>query len=288
MPEKKTVKSSEAKVEVKKAKSVNTLNNIQNDSKDVASEKITFSIDKKSFVYAIVFVVIIMVSVGFFVILSDDVDDSDYKKQNDIIVDKDGISLGTPSIDGGNNGIIVNDSKVDDTSLHGTGSISEYDVVSDFSISESEQDTSYILEAGEVVAKVGVVVETDAIDVTLESYEFSTSYIYQEEEDGKNLTDTARAGKQFLIAYFSVNNTGGSSFYVGSSKITLISNNVYTFEPIIYEGYDALPKSKRIYTGTESSGRVVFEIPVSSWSLKIRYSLSGLSISDRFVTWLLD
>ncbi len=267
MPAKKTVKKAQAKQ--------NTTTN--QSMKNQSSEKITFSIDKKSIVYAIVFVALVIVSIGIVGMLSND---SDSEKQDDVIDNAD-VTSDIPAVD--ENDSLLDDSATEDTTLDELDSI----VDSEVSDPDSELDTSYIPEAGEIVSEVGVAVETDAIDVTLDSYELTTSYIYQEDEDGKNLTDTARAGKQFLIADFSVTNKGTVSVYAGSSKITLISGGVYTFEPITYEGYDVLPKSKRIYTDALMRGRVVFEIPLNSGDLKIKYSLSGLSISDRFVTWFL-
>lgn len=266
MPAKKTVKKAQAKQKTTANKSV----------KDQSSEKITFSIDKKSVVYAIVFAVLVIVSIGIVGMLSND---SDPEKQDDIIDNDDVIPDIPPIVEDDS---LLNDSVADDTSLD------EIDPIVDSEVSDSELDTSYIPEAGEIVAQVAVAVETDTIDVTLDSYELATSYIYQEDEGGENLTDTARAGKQFLIADFSVINKGDVSVYAGSTKITLISGGVYTFEPITYEGYDVLPKSKRIYTDVLMSGRVVFEIPLNSGDMKMRYSLSGLSISDRFVTWFLE
>ncbi|NOQ55798.1 MAG: DUF4352 domain-containing protein [Nanohaloarchaea archaeon] len=267
MPAKKTAKKIKSKQKSTVDRSV----------KDQSSDKITFSVDKKSIVYMIAFAVLVIVSIGIVGMLSND---SDSEKQDDII-DNDDVTSDIPAVVEDDS--LLDDSVADDTILDEIDSI----VDSEVSDSDSELDTSYISEAGEIVAEVGVAVETDVIDVTLDSYELSTSHIYQTEDDGENITDTARAGKQFLIADFSVKNKGATSVYIGSTKITLISDGAYTFEPVTYEGYDVLPKSKRIYTGTEINGRVVFEIPLSSEDMKIRYSLSGLSISDRFVTWFL-
>ncbi len=146
---------------------------------------------------------------------------------------------------------------------------------------------AYVPEAGEIVISLDETASTDVLDVKLNSYEVVSSYVYQTEEDGTERTDIAIGGKEFLMANFTVVNKGTISVYVGYGKATLLSGDIYTYEPIVYEGYEGLPKYEKISPGTEMSGIVVFEIPSNSEDVRIRYSFSGLSISERFVTWFL-
>ena len=145
---------------------------------------------------------------------------------------------------------------------------------------------AYIPEAGEIVISLDETASTDALDVSLDSYVIVSSYVYQTEEGGIERADMAIGGKEFIMANFTVVNKGTTSVYIGYGKVTLLSN-IYTYEPIVYEGYDGLPKYEKISPGAEMSGIVVFEIPSNSEDVRIRYSLSGLSISERFVTWFL-
>ncbi|NOQ38153.1 DUF4352 domain-containing protein [archaeon] len=145
----------------------------------------------------------------------------------------------------------------------------------------------YVPEAGEIVVSLDEAVQTDVLDVKFNSYEIVSSYVYQTVENGTERTDNAIAGKQFFMVNFTVINKGALSIYVGYGKVTLLAGDIYIYEPIIYEGYDALPKYKKISSGTEMTGLVLFEIPSNSEDLRIRYSFSGLSISERFATWFL-
>lgn len=146
---------------------------------------------------------------------------------------------------------------------------------------------AYIPEAGEIVASFDEAVQTDVLDVKFNSYEIVSSYVYQAEEGGSERTDTAIAGKVFLIANFTVQNKDTLSIYIGSGKVTLLAGEMYIYDPIVYEGYEELPKYKKISPGTGMTGLVLFEIPANSEDIRIRYSFSGLSISERFATWFL-
>jgi len=255
MPVKKTVKESKSK-------------------KSNSSGKVNVEIDKKHILYAIIILLIIVFALSLKnVEIPSSVDDvGDTLPIDNIPEDTVQDTQTTVDDDVGN--------AVKDTTPVDVAPPEHHDAVDD-------KADAYVPEAGEVVASLDEAVQTDVLDVKFNSYEIVSSYVYQTDEDGTERTDNAIAGKEFFMVNFTVINKGALSIYVGYGKVTLLSGDIYTYEPIVYEGYDALPKYKKVSPGTEMTGLVLFEIPANSEDIKIRYSFSGLSISERFVTWFL-
>ncbi|MCK4927199.1 MAG: DUF4352 domain-containing protein [Candidatus Aenigmarchaeota archaeon] len=243
--------------------------------KSNSSGKVNVEVDKKHILYAIIILLAIVFALSLKNVeipsSADDGDDTlpsdnipeDTVQDTQITVDED---------DAGNT--------VEDTTPVDVAPPVPQDTVDD-------KVDAYVPEAGEIVVSLDEAVQTDVLDVKFNSYEIVSSYVYQTVENGTERTDNAIAGKQFFMVNFTMINKGELSIYVGYGKVTLLAGDIYIYEPIIYEGYDALPKYKKISPGTETTGLVLFEIPSNSEDLRIRYSFSGLSISERFATWFL-
>ncbi|MCK4808292.1 MAG: DUF4352 domain-containing protein [Candidatus Aenigmarchaeota archaeon] len=256
VPAKKTVKKSKSK-------------------KSSSSGKVSLEVDKKHILYAIIILLVIVFALSLKNVeipsSADDVGDT-LPIDN---IPEDTVQDTQTTVDDGDAGNTVKDTTPVDVAP------------------PEPQDTAddnadaYVPEAGEIVASFDEAVQTDVLDIRFNSYETVSSYVYQTVENGTERTDNAIAGKQFFMLNFTVINKGALSVYVGYGKVTLLAGDIYIYDPIVYEGYDALPKYKKISPGTEMTGIVLFEIPSNSEDIRIRYSFSGLSITERFATWFL-
>ena len=256
MPAKKTVKKSKSK-------------------KSNSSGKVNVEVDKKHILYVIIILLAIVFALSLKnVEIPSSADDGDSTAPIDNIPE-DTVQDTPTTIDDNNAGNTVTDTTPVDVAPP---------VPQD---TADDKVDAYVPEAGEIVVSLDEAVQTDVLDVKFNSYEVVSSYVYQTVENGTERTDNAIAGKQFFMVNFTVINKGELSIYVGYGKVTLLSGDIYTYEPIVYEGYDALPKYKKISPGTEMTGLVLFEIPANSEDIRIRYSFSGLSVSERFATWFL-
>ncbi len=241
--------------------------------KSSSSSKINVEIDKKHILYAVILLLIIV-----FALSLRDVEIPSLGDNEDDTAPIDNILEDT-----------VQDQVIDDDVDNTVGDMEPEDVAPpEHQDAVDDKADAYVPEAGEiVVASLDEMVQTDVLDVKFNSYETVLNYTYQAEEGGDERIDTAIPGKEFLIINFTVWNKDTLSVYIGSGKVTLLAGEMYTYDPIVYEGYEGLPKYKKISPGTEMTGLVLFEIPLNSEDIRIRYSFSGLSIDERFVTWFL-
>ena len=239
-----------------------------------SSSKINVEIDKKHILYTVILLLIIVFALSLRDVEIPSLGDNE----------KDTAPIDNILEDTVQDPVIDDDNNADNT----VGDMEPEDIVPpEPEPIDDETVDAYVPEAGEIVASLDETVQTDVLDVKFNSYETVSSYVYQAEEGGSERTDNAIAGKEFLIINFTVWNKDTLSVYIGSGKVTLLAGEMYTYDPIVYEGYEGLPKYKKISPGTEMTGLVLFEIPLNSEDIRIRYSFSGLSIDERFATWFL-
>lgn len=240
----------------------------------VLSGKVTVEFEKKYIIYAVVFLLLIIFLIN--------VKDVDFSFSKDVSDSADYDDIGRDGADA------VPD-RSQDISEPDPLPVPDLPVdIPDKPLPEPEvEDDTYLPVAGEVVVSLGGTAETELLDVTFHSFEIVSNYTYQVVENGTEMTDYPMAGKVFIIADFSVLNKHTSSMYMGYGRIILITGDGYIYDPIRYEGYDGLPRYEKVYSGNEIYGPVIFEIPFNSEDLKIQYSFSGLSMTQRFATWFL-
>ena len=132
--------------------------------------------------------------------------------------------------------------------------------------------------------RIGDTAIYEGLELTITSSKVSDRYTYYSDIWEKNMTETASAGKKFVLILAEARNTGSNSEYVGAADFSLSDSNGYRYDATCYLGIGCFPLMQDLYQNDRIKGFILFEIPKDAIGLKLRYDF-GTIYNPHIVTW---
>lgn len=130
---------------------------------------------------------------------------------------------------------------------------------------------------------IGQSAQTSELRVTIISANTASSYEWREDWKGDPYTEEASTGKTFIIIDARAENIGENSVYVAVTSFSMTDSEGYKYDWTYYMADDAL-ESQDLYSGQQSRGELLFEVPDTATGLKVFYDFGYFE--DKIASWV--